>query len=290
MLKGRKVFIISLLVGLSSVSIYFDSMAKISSRYAVNLLPGQNQSFMLTNQFASFYFGQTSGQNLTLAEGLNVETEEFLEDYSIQIDGEFLNRQYARTQLGIDKILRHYYDWNLTEEVCLLPRENIVMIKLKRSIKTTISIYPAIPLKNDSSEFITHWDVKEKTLFVARKNHLMRTREEDYPIWLGITTLPEPLFVPDENNVRPEQLSSVSPVYLPGRMTFKMDSVAVVLFLVGDYREEMQQARKRIEGKYQFLIEQRGFKLDRLWPRTFQKSEQPGLKKRKTEFCHKNIH
>lgn len=253
------------------------------------LLPGQNQAFMLTNQQGCFYFGQSGARNQTAAEGFNVQTMEFLEDYFLIIEDKIVSRRFASAQIGPNKIIRHYYDWPLTEEIWLAPTENMLQITLHSSAKLDISFYPVIPMSKKSEKYIAHWQGPERTLYFARKNHLIRTADDDYPVWLGISTLPEPIFVPQEVDRKLEDFPAVSQLHLPGRFSFQIDSVAVIMLIVGDQRDHIRQIRKDFENNFQFLIKKEGFKLDRLFPQEFQKTEYIHELKPDIWRCDKNL-
>lgn len=237
--------------------------------------PPKNQEFMFTNKLACFYAGQSASKNLYFLDGLNVQAHEFLEDYVLKVGEHFLNRQHTSTQILNKKIIRIHSQWHLSEEVKLFPDKNLLMITLKSPRKYMMTLYPEIPVTPNAKDFITHWSIEERTLFVANKRHLIRTPQQNYPVWLGITVLPEPLYVSEDAEQVPDYLSPMSEVYIPGRFSFQMDSVAVILFSIGNIREDIIRAKKKIDRQYKFLIEKDGFKIDYLWPRYFEQAFSP---------------
>jgi hypothetical protein len=246
--------------------------AKESELLPKKLLPGNNLPFFLHDQLSAFYFGHSGSLNQLQAEGFSVQGIEFLEDYLLKVDDEILDRRYASSEIFAMKLVRHYFDNQMSEEVELIAGENMVLVTLRSQKRCMISLYPGVSLSPDMNDYILHWHDTEHTVFVAQRKHLIRSLQEDYPVWIGITSLPEPIFVPEDKSILTNQISEVTPVFIPGRLSFQMDSVAVIIFVVGDIRDDVIVSKRKIERNFQFLVNRRGHKLNPIWRKEFQKS------------------
>ncbi|MCI0515287.1 hypothetical protein L0128_18895 [candidate division KSB1 bacterium] len=267
----RRLHIGWLLIGISlnlPAFLFSQKLLPLISRLA----PGQNQVFMLTNSGRGFYFGHTGGTNQLLAEGFNVQNQEYLDDYLLKVNDEILDRQTASVEIYPDRIRRYYARHQLSEEIHLDRQENLLIITLRSQPRQAISCYPLISEPAAAQAYIVHWQENDHLLFLARKKHLIRSTAEDYPVWLGMATLPEPVFVPEERTPKSRPSGLAPDLYWPGRFSFQIDSVAVILFMVSDLRHEISNAKRRIEGQYQFLIETRGNKIEEFWQPFFEKS------------------
>ncbi|MBN2090930.1 hypothetical protein JW964_15060 [candidate division KSB1 bacterium] len=257
------------------IQFFFSPMRILANEpeiFSKKLLPGNNLPFFLHDQISAFYFGHSGSTNQLMAEGFSVQGIEFLEDYLIKVDDEILDRRYASTEIFNLKLVRHYFDNQIVEEVELITGENLMLVTLKSPKKCLVSLYPGVSLSADMNDYILHWHDTEHIVFVAQRKHLIRSLQEDYPVWIGMTSLPEPIFVSDDKAIQANQLSEMTPVFIPGRLSFQMDSVAVIIFAVGDIRDDIIISKRQTERKFQFLVNRRGQKLNPIWRREFQKS------------------
>ncbi len=236
------------------------------------LLPGHNLPFFLHDKVSAFYFGHTGSTNQLMAEGFSVQGIEFLEDYLIKVDDEILERRYASSEIFDLKLVRHYFDSQILEEVELIAGESLMLVTLKSQKKCLVSLFPGVSFSENLNDYILHWHDTEHTVFVAQRKHLIRSQTEDFPVWFGITSFPEPVFVPDDKSVPANQLSGMTSVFIPGRLSFQMDSLAVIIFAVGDIRDDIILSKRKIERKFQFLGNRRGHKVNPIWRREYPKS------------------
>ena len=75
---------------------------------------------MFTNAGAAFFFAETGGTNTSIMQGLSVKTEEYFEDYILELDGSLLSREDAEAHLYPTKLVRKYTTPKLDEEISLL--------------------------------------------------------------------------------------------------------------------------------------------------------------------------
>jgi hypothetical protein len=205
---------------------------------------GQSRTFMFTNRKGLFYYGETSLPNTSHYNGLSYLTHEFLEDYIIEIGGAQLSRSQTEVHLMGDKLVRHFKNLSIEEEISMADSLPIFMIKIRSRQKTPMAIVPLISGSNQKQDFDVDWSSSDKVLFIARKNHLVRDDDNNYPVWLGVCTYPEGEYtiVGIENLTKKSKLVDEQ-IFCPGRINIYLESEAIVLFIIADNKNDLIKNR-----------------------------------------------
>jgi len=208
---------------------------------------GQSRTFMFTNQTGVFYYGETGMLNTSQYQGLSYLTHKFLEDYILELGGIELLRVKAEVHLIGDRIIRYFNDISVEEEVSMADSLPILTIKIRAKHKTPMSISPLISGSDKKQDFVIDWIPADKMLYIARKNHLVRNDENNYPVWLGICTYPEGKYLAtgSESLTNKSQLISQN-VFYPGKINMYLETETFIFFIIGDSKEQTLENRNRM--------------------------------------------
>lgn len=216
------------------------------SHYDQNMLiipEGQSRTFMFTNRKGLFYYGETGLPNTSPLNGLSYLTDKFLEDYIIEIGGSPLSRAQAEAHLMANRLVRHFKNLSVEEEISIADSLLALMIKIRCPQKAPMAIAPLISSPNEKQHFQADWSPIDRILFISRAN-LATSSDKNHAAWLGITTYPEG----DFSSLEIEKLPSQSKLsrqhnFCPGKIHVLLDSEVIILFIVGNSKSELLKSR-----------------------------------------------
>jgi glycogen debranching enzyme len=191
---------------------------------------GESREFAYTNKEAAYFYGETNGEHRSSWQGFNVWGHEFLDDYKIFIDGVQLDRAKAlKTTVYPDYLVR-MYPGGIIEE--LRPVDSLAMFTVCISGETPaeVGIRPYFTDINTDNQ--AEVQLVRGIAFIARKSHLIRTPNENYPVWLAMRGEG---FTPLRKNDR--QGNQFSPLSLQSARTTR----AKITFAVADTRMEAER-------------------------------------------------
>jgi hypothetical protein len=224
---------------------------------------GQSRTFMFTNRKGLFYYGETGLPNTSPNNGLSYLTHEFLEDYIIEMGGAQLSRSQAEVHLMGDKLVRHFKNLSIEEEISMPDSLPILLVKICSKQRVPVSIAPLISGSNQKQDFVVDWSASEKVLYIARKQHLERDEDNNYPIWLGICTYPDGEY----NTIGLENLAKNSKlahgkIFYPGRINLYLESEALILFIIGDNKADLLKNRNKLLKELNIEIKQQNTQIE----------------------------
>ncbi len=152
---------------------------------------GGPRAFCYTNRAGAFFYGETDRRSGPGWEGFTVEGHRFLEDYALEIDGVPLDRSAALSTVFPD-FLRREYPGGLIEE--LRPADSIaafvVTLSSPRPVEVKLTPFPG---GGEGTADLMR-EAGESSISIARKSHMHRTPQENYPVWISLYA---PGFSPD---------------------------------------------------------------------------------------------
>ncbi len=216
---------------------------------------GQSRTFMFTNQNGLFYYGETGQPNTSRYQGLSYLTHKFLEDYLIEVSGTLLTRNQAEVHLMGDRLIRHFKNFSIEEEISMADSLPILMVKLRTKRKIPLAIAPLISGSKNKQDFVINWSTSDKVLYIAKKQNLANKKKQNYPAWIGICTYPEGEFA----TTGVEYLSKGSRrnkknLFYPGKINIYLEDKAVVLFVIGKTKKEVLANRNVMLNKLNIEI------------------------------------
>lgn len=224
---------------------------------------GQSRTFMFTNRKGLFYYGETGLPNTSPNNGLSYLTHEFLEDYAIEMSGAQLSRSQAEVHLMGDKLVRHFKNLSIEEEISMPDSLPILLVKICSKQRVPLSIAPLISGSNQKQDFVVDWSATEKVLYIARKQHLERDKDNNYPIWLGICTYPEGEYntIGLEGLVKNLKVAQEK-VFYPGKINLYLESEALILFIIGDNKTDLLKNRNMMLKELNIEIKQQNTQIE----------------------------
>lgn len=218
-----------------------------AEKKALVIPQGQSRTFMFTNRLGVFYYGETGLPNSSAFQGLSYLTQKILDDYVIELNGAELSRTNAEVQLVGDKLIRSYKANSIEEEVALADSLPILIVRLRSKLKTTVAVAPLIVNSERDQNFILDWSSKEKILHVNNKNKLVRNAESNHQDWIGVYCYPEGEY----SSVEIEPFNQKSrlnqnDVFCPGKINMYLESEAIILFIIGNSKNDVLKNRNRI--------------------------------------------
>jgi len=208
---------------------------------------GQSRSFMFTNRLGLFYYGETSLPNTSQFHGLSYLTHKFLEDYLIEIAGDDVSRSKAEVHLLGEKLIRYFKSMSVEEEVAIVDTLPILMIKIRSKQKTPLAVSPLISGSNQKEDYILEWSPSDKILQVARKHHLVRNDDANYPVWIGIYAYPEGEYITTElEGAMPKNRLVDNKSFCPGKINIYLEKEVVIFFIIGDSKNDLLKIRNQM--------------------------------------------
>ena len=205
---------------------------------------GQSRSFMFTNRTGLFYYGETGLPNTSHYNGLSYLTHEFLDDYIIEIGGTHLSRSQAEVHLMGDKLVRHFKNLSIKEEISMADSLLVLLIKVSSKQKAPMAIAPLVSGSNQKQDFVVNWSSSDKILFIVPKHHLASKEENSYPKWLGICTYPEGEFtITGIEDLAKKSKLVRERLFCPGKINIYLESETVILFIIGDNKNDLLRSR-----------------------------------------------
>jgi glycogen debranching enzyme len=214
---------------------------------------GSSREFAFTNKQSAFFYGETGSRNTTSWQGFNVAGFEFIDDYSLLIDGRELPRNTAVRTVVYPDFLRREYPGGIIEE--LHPIDSLAAF-----IVTVIAPRPVevgfVPWFTDGRTRAEFESVRHTaSVLIARKRHPSRTDAESYPVWLAMYA---PAFFPrDTSRTDGDRFS---PVFLYAGSARRHS----IFVLVGDDQAETDRLVRRLPATAPRLMEERRRRMEHI--------------------------
>lgn len=216
------------------------------------LVRGNSRPFAYTNKESAYFYGETNDANTGSWQGFNVLGHRFLDDYQILVDGKLLDRSAALTTVFPD-FLRRAYPGGLVEEV--RPADSLPAFFVSLSAEHPVEVV-CIPLFSEVRSANDLETVLAKgAVLIARGNHLIRSRSEDYPAWL---TVHSDGSTPVMHATKQGRKSS------PALLSLGRGRTHLVAFAVGDTREGCERIAEWALLRHRTLWSQRRSRMEDL--------------------------
>lgn len=209
---------------------------------------GQSRSFMFTNRKGLFYYGETSLPNTSRFHGLSFLTHEFLEDYTIELNGTELVRSKAEAHLFGDRLVRYFKNLAVEEEVCMPDSLPLLMIRLRSKQKMPMAMVPLISGSSQQQDYVLDWSTSDKILYITRKHHLVGNNDKNNdPVWIGICTHPEGEYAATglESLTNKSQLIETE-TFCPGKINAYLEGEVLIFFIISNSKNDVLKNRNRM--------------------------------------------
>ena len=209
-----------------------------------------------TNKQAGVFYTETNGEHRSSWQGWRIMSTEMMEDYSITVDDRRLNKKDAIAKIYPHQIIREYPD-GLEERVTLLDSIDAIVVELSNVGGKEISIAPFFTDSQNPDDYELGFE--GNVLLTARKRHLERTQNENYPVWIGITVVPGDKL----NSIRSSDTlnTAFSPVNCQWSIVNRQ---LKIIFVAGDTKSQTISLAKHIAQNYSSLIEKRKKRMEDL--------------------------
>lgn len=214
-----------------------------------------SRTFMFTNQTGLFYCGETSLPNTSQFHGLSYLTHEFLEDYVIEVGGSELDRSRSEVHLFSNKIIRYFKTAPIQEEVTIADSLPALTVKISSNQKAPMAIAPIIAGSSQSQDYVLYWSTSDKILYIAKKHHLIRDDENNYPIWIGVSTFPNGEYTTGYEYLPNRDAFVEDEVFIPGKLNVYLEGDAYIFFIIDDSKAGVLRKRNRILKKMEIDVE-----------------------------------
>ncbi len=214
---------------------------------------GRSREFSFTNKESAFLYGETNAANTSGWMGFNVFGHEFLDDYELLVDGKELKRSEAlKTVVYPDRLVRHY-PGGIIEHV--QPADSLALFSVMLTSQSPVAV-AVVPLFADGRKREDYL-LEQSTgmVLLARSNHLDRTHKQNYPAWLAIH---------GKTLVVIEQDQQVKDQYSPVACVSTRNKNHLIVFSVGDSKEEARVAATNYVGNAEAHISKRRARMQQL--------------------------
>jgi hypothetical protein len=224
--------------------------------------PAQSRSYMLTNTSATFLFAETGGTNTSVMQGLSVKTEEYFEDYLLEINGSLLSRESSESHLFSNRLVRKYTAAGLEEDISLLDSIPIMTIKLTAKQKQSVAFTPIIAKSNEADQIRQAWTEEDNILYLSTQSRIQKANSTDIPKLTAICTYPISEYHEQTGNNATYHGKVKQSVFIPGKLKFDMDGTAYIFIIVGENKADILQKRKYVLRQLNIYFENSSKKIE----------------------------
>ena len=218
-----------------------------------------------TNKEAGFYCTESNNEQSSGWQGWHVMSKKILDDYAIAVDGKDLRRVDVQFALVDPHQCTRSYTIGVQETVTFLDSVNALVVELRKVKGSAVTIRPLFTESQDSGDYVvTH---KGSSAFVAKKNHTLRTRQEDYPVWIGISIIGSESRAVSAPYVRDHRFA---PVFVEANAA---DGNAVAILVAGDTMEETESLLEDVIRNYKPMIASRKTRMEEILRRAFVRTD-----------------
>jgi predicted glycogen debranching enzyme len=221
----------------------------------IEVSQGSSREIAYTNKQAGVYYTETNGKHRSGWQGWRVMSTEIMENYFISIDGKKLNSSDASAEAYPQQLVRKY-PGGITETFTLLDSIDAFVVELDGIDGKELSINPYFTNSFDPNDY--EMVLEENVLLIANKKHLIRTQNENYPIWIGITISSAML----KAEYHADSVGqSFSPASLKSEISNPKSEIIVV---AGDTKLQIISLAKHVAQNYSLLIDKRKQRMEDL--------------------------
>ncbi|HZY09841.1 MAG TPA: amylo-alpha-1,6-glucosidase, partial [Bacteroidota bacterium] len=149
---------------------------------------GESREIAYTNKQAGHFYTETNGEHRTAWQGWTVMAREIMEDYLITLDNEDVRKSDAAiARVYPHQLQREYGKHRLRETLTVLDSLDAMIVELEHSKGALVGVQPLYTNGLSMKDYVV--DTTYGIVMIARKNHLQRTPEENYPAWIGMTMI-----------------------------------------------------------------------------------------------------
>lgn len=222
----------------------------------IEVTQGSSREVAYTNKQAGVYYTETNDEHRSGWQGWRVMSTEILENYSIGIDGKKLIPSDATAEAYPHQLVRKY-PGGIKETFTLLDSIDAFVVELDDIDGKELSINPYFTNSFDPNDYEIVFE--ENVLLIASKKHLMRTQNENYPVWIGVTVVSEDKY----NSVFSSD--TLNAAYSPANCQLSIDNSQLSIIIVaGDTKSQTISLAKHVAQNYPSLIEKRRKRMEDL--------------------------
>lgn len=233
---------------------------------------GKSREVAFTNKQAGFFYTETNASHRTSWQGWHIMATEVLEDYQVTVDNKPLRKADVHLAMVFPHQIQRAYSVGVQETVTLLDSINAVVVELAQVKGKTVTLRPLF----SNSHLLDDYIVKSEqhVLLIAQKRHLQRTKDEDYPVWIGITFADagasQPVLQSDtvETNFSPAGIQSLI-----------ADPNITIILVAGDTEEQTINQARDVANNYSSLIVQRKERIERVLNNSYVRTNNERLDK-----------
>ncbi|HWP82382.1 MAG TPA: amylo-alpha-1,6-glucosidase [Bacteroidota bacterium] len=227
---------------------------------------GESREVGYTNKQAGFYYTESNGEHRTAWQGWHVMSTKILDDYALLFDEKHLKKSDAQLAFVYPHQLLRTYKIGILERVTLLDSVDALIVELSNIKAKSLSVLPLFS-GSDSSEFVIRSE--NGSLLIARHNHLRRTPEKNYPVWIGVmiadgSARPEVRLNPTYIN------TSISPASVRSLLS---SSQTTVIFAAGDTEAATTALLHRLSREFPDFVAQRKQRMESTVNRSFVRTD-----------------
>lgn len=141
----------------------------IFQRKPLHLAPGDSATFMFTNNYFSFFYGEASRLASSKLQGFTVLTEKYVEDYVVFVDGAPLQRRTAEVHILRNRLVRIYPDSALIEEVVLADTANVLTVRFTLKHPRRLTFCPVLSGSRNAGDFVLETSQDGTTYYASRR-------------------------------------------------------------------------------------------------------------------------
>lgn len=244
-----------------------DASAYLVDGIAIAVTEGSRE-VAYTNKDAGFFYTESNGELRNGWQGWTVAARKMLDDYLLSVDGRPLRRSGDVSAVVYPHQLVRQYEDGVREAVTLLDSINALSVEIQGVEGSSVRLTPLFSDATRQSSFqVTYGD---HLLLIARKNHLSRTKKENFPVWVCVAG--------DEDlAVRTDEFS-VGSLFSPANAeTPVRDKRARFFLLVGDTENEVIALAQKLRLESDRLVAAKKERLERLLRSSFVQTDDERL-------------
>jgi glycogen debranching enzyme len=219
----------------------------------------ESREVAYTNKQAGVFYTESAAAHRSGWQGWRIMSYEMLEDFRFVLgDKELTRGAIFSAQVYPDRLIRRY-PTGIPETVTMLDSLDAIVVELRHLGATRVSFYPLFSDLRQREDAIVKW--RDGVLLIARKSHLIRTSNENYPVWIGAIPLSGSHVV---------DAKTFSAGFAPsGFQTEKPVPELVVALVAGDTEDRTVALAKYVAEQYSVLQKNRKRRMESVLTKAF---------------------
>lgn len=227
-----------------------------ASEMMINIEQHHSREIAYTNKKSGVFYTETNSIHRSGWQGWRIMSTEIMEDYKIMVDGRWLRKEDASAAVYPHQLIREYAG-GIQETFTFLDSINALVVELENLDGNELSARAFFTDSHDPNDY--EIGVEDNILLIAKRKHLIRNQNENYPVWIGIT-------IANGIDIKFSQtMDTLGSAFSPANCQLSINNSQLSIIVVaGDTKSHTISLAKDVAQNYPSLIKKRKKRMEDL--------------------------